>query len=191
MEGPRYLVRLAHAQIYQPADQPQLLQQTRALVERLPVTVTNLRVSSRAVEFDCFTAMPVDESLRQSWHAIGPLITWRRLEEFSGTVDELRTMQEARQFFNEERFWEVHEALEPLWKLKRDPEKRWVQGLILAAAAFVHVQRNEPRIVEPMIGDALFRLKDAPDTFLNWPAAAFRVALETSLKNFPIRPFTV
>lgn len=45
------------------------------------------------------------------------------------------------ELFNAEEFWEAHEALEELWQADHDPFK---QGLILFAAAYVHVQRNNP-----------------------------------------------
>lgn len=43
--------------------------------------------------------------------------------------------------FNAQEFWEAHEALESLWREDHDPFKK---GLILFAAAHVHVQRNNP-----------------------------------------------
>jgi predicted metal-dependent hydrolase len=46
------------------------------------------------------------------------------------------------EFFNNEEFWESHEALEELWK-ETDDDK-FLRGLIVFAAAFVHVQRNNP-----------------------------------------------
>jgi predicted metal-dependent hydrolase len=46
------------------------------------------------------------------------------------------------ELFNNEEFWESHEALEELWKETDDD--RFLRGLIVFAAAFVHVQRNNP-----------------------------------------------
>jgi predicted metal-dependent hydrolase len=45
--------------------------------------------------------------------------------------------------FNEERYWESHEALESAWKKSTGDEKEVLQGLILLAAALVHWQKNE------------------------------------------------
>lgn len=44
--------------------------------------------------------------------------------------------------FNEHRFWDAHEAWEPLWLRSSGEEKRFVQGLIQLAAAYHHVQRG-------------------------------------------------
>lgn len=44
------------------------------------------------------------------------------------------------ELFNAEEFWEAHEALEEIWKETKDD--RFLRGLIVFAAAFVHVQRG-------------------------------------------------
>lgn len=46
------------------------------------------------------------------------------------------------ELFNNEEFWEAHEALEELWKETNND--LFFRGLIVFAAAFVHVQRNNP-----------------------------------------------
>lgn len=44
--------------------------------------------------------------------------------------------------FNAEEFWEAHEALEEIWR--ETDNDLFLRGLIAFAAAFVHVQRNNP-----------------------------------------------
>lgn len=55
--------------------------------------------------------------------------------------------------FNRQEYWEAHEALEELWRESDDD--RFLRGLIVFAAAFVHVQRNNPsgcrRVLEKTI----------------------------------------
>ena len=46
------------------------------------------------------------------------------------------------ELFNAEEFWEAHEALEDLWK--ESDNDLFLRGLIVFAAAFVHMQRNNP-----------------------------------------------
>lgn len=46
------------------------------------------------------------------------------------------------ELFNSHEFWESHEALEEIWQ--EDREDKFLQGLILLAASYVHVQRNNP-----------------------------------------------
>lgn len=46
------------------------------------------------------------------------------------------------ELFNGEEFWESHEALEELWK--ETDNDLFLRGLIIFAAACVHIQRNNP-----------------------------------------------
>jgi hypothetical protein len=45
-------------------------------------------------------------------------------------------------YFNEGAFFEAHEDWEVLWHDARGDERRWLQGLIQLAAAFVHFDRG-------------------------------------------------
>lgn len=54
--------------------------------------------------------------------------------------------------FNQERFWEAHGALEPLWRRSGD---RNAQGLILVAAAFTKIQENRVQEFALIAGKAL------------------------------------
>ncbi len=44
--------------------------------------------------------------------------------------------------FNREEFFEAHEVLEDVWRAAPVPEKKFLQGLIQIAVAFVHYQRG-------------------------------------------------
>jgi predicted metal-dependent hydrolase len=82
---------------------------------------------------------------------------------------------EARRLWNERRFWHVHEALETIWRVKTGDEKRWLQGLILAAASLVHLEKKHDSVTWRMMGDALARLHDAPADYHGWDVARFRL----------------
>jgi uncharacterized protein len=53
---------------------------------------------------------------------------------------------EARELFNSERYWECHEVLEGIWRQKHVGEKRFLQGVILVCAAYVHHQKGEQSV---------------------------------------------
>ena len=89
-------------------------------------------------------------------------------------IDAPAIVAEARRLFNEHRFWEVHEVLEGLWKELSGPEKDLVQGLILVAAALVHVQKNEWEPVWTMLADALRRIGSGRDDYYGWDIQKFR-----------------
>jgi hypothetical protein len=52
----------------------------------------------------------------------------------------------AADLFNEGYWWECHEALEGLWRAARrgSPERAFVQGLVLVAAAYLNRVRGKP-----------------------------------------------
>src|SRR4029077_1218516 len=96
---------------------------------------------------------------------IGPSLTTVRLNVPTGLIVPPHLIEQARSLFNEERYWEAHELLEGLWKLKQGQEKQLLQGLILTAAALVHVQKNELKPVAPMLQDAARRLENQPPNY--------------------------
>ena len=65
----------------------------------------------------------------------------------------------SRNLFNDERFWETHEEVEALWKTKSGQEKEVLQGFILVAVAFVHLQKDEAKICLSVLKRALKKLE--------------------------------
>jgi predicted metal-dependent hydrolase len=62
--------------------------------------------------------------------------------------------------FNEQRYWECHETLEQIWRREPKGEEKDVQqGIILAASAFVHHQKNEDNVCIGMMPKALSKLE--------------------------------
>ena len=62
------------------------------------------------------------------------------------------------ELFNSERYWESHEALEYAWRKASGPEKEVLQGVILVAAALVHLQKNESKVALSIIERANSKL---------------------------------
>ncbi len=171
----RYLIRLANERAHTPLEQAELLKKVRELLAPHKGKAINLRVSPKAIEFDLFIAPDADvREFVSTLSPLGEMLTCKRLDVPPLPIDPLAIVTEARHLFNEHRFWEVHEVLEGLWKELKGPEKELVQGLILVAAALVHVQKNEPDPVWKMMADALRRLKNQPDTYWGWDVANFR-----------------
>jgi hypothetical protein len=59
--------------------------------------------------------------------------------------------------WNNERFFDAHEALEPRWIANRD---RGLRGLIQLAAAFHHLQKGNTKGARIMLNRAIMRLVD-------------------------------
>jgi hypothetical protein len=175
MHEARYIIRLENRQGYVPSDHDLLLRAVRAGASPLKGRAMNLRVSSRAVEFDLFCASDLLlDPFITAWRELGGCLTVKRLDVPPTTVEAPAVVAQARDFFNEERYWEVHEILEALWKERTGSEKQLLQGLILTAAALVHRQKNEGDVARIMLSDAVDRLKDQPTQYYGWDIQAFR-----------------
>jgi predicted metal-dependent hydrolase len=180
----RYVIRLGHPGTHQPPDQPSLLQLIRERLRPLEGQATNLRVSRTALEFDLFIApeAPLHPYL-SALESVGPVLTYKLLDAKAPIAAPAAILSEARQLFKEERYWEAHEVLEGLWKSLRGREKELIQALILVAAALVHAQRNEEKIVLPMLEEAARRLENQPASFLGIDVNAFARQLQTAIQS--------
>lgn len=175
MKEARYLVRIAPNSTHQPKDSLSLLARSRQLAVPYKGKTINLRVSATALEFDLFCAPEAEmSSFFDAFKPLGTVITFKRLDVPPSSVIPTSLVSEARQLFNEYRFWEVHEVLEGLWKEREGSEKQLVQGLILMAAALVHGQKDERSVMWKMMQDALTRLDHQPDDYYGWNIRKFK-----------------
>ncbi len=71
---------------------------------------------------------------------------------------------EALQLWHRGQFWEVHEALEPLWRRLSGPERELTHGVILLAAA-LHKAKDNPRGGWRNFHKALKHLKSLPNNY--------------------------
>jgi predicted metal-dependent hydrolase len=84
--------------------------------------------------------------------------------------------------FNAGEFWDSHEAIERVWKPlpKNLPERRFLQAIILLAAAFLHRERartSPERSARPALrcaNSALRKLEGLPDSMLGIDVATLR-----------------
>jgi predicted metal-dependent hydrolase len=74
--------------------------------------------------------------------------------------------------FNDGFFFEAHEIWEDVWLQSPMPARRFLQGLIQTAAAFVHLARHEYPGTVRLLGHAIAKLEAAPGTYLGIDAAA-------------------
>jgi hypothetical protein len=141
----RFLFRFANEKKFKPSDAKALASSTYQLVRKDGADIGNLRVSSTAVELDLL--LKSRQGLESATHVLekelGPLLTVRELDTPPLEIDEAQAIREGLGFFNEERYWESHEALEYAWRRASGPERDVLQGIILIAAALVHLQKND------------------------------------------------
>ncbi|MEM1597600.1 MAG: DUF309 domain-containing protein [Pyrobaculum sp.] len=128
---------------YTPSIRQELLRRLRA---QLPVI--SVRVGTRHVEVDVKT-----EDLNAAKEVVEKVVGGEVKEVVDITFEDVGggVGQFVRRF-NEERFWEAHNALEGAWRATRNPT---LQGLIMLAAAFVKLQEGAPEKFEKMLKEAM------------------------------------
>jgi predicted metal-dependent hydrolase len=156
----RFLVRLANKQ-YSAADKRRLTANAYNAVKGLDADIGNLRVGSSAVELDLLieSEWHLKEALTLLEKEVGPMITLRKLDVKESPIEPGEAIKLGLELFNEERYWESHEALEVAWRKAEGAEKEILQGIILLAAALVHLQKDEPNIALSVMSRASAKLE--------------------------------
>ena len=152
----RFLLRLDS----EDSSKERFLSSLRSLAKSLGSEARNPKWTSYgALEIDIFSPTRADYDLFLA--AVSPLYR----VEFSRDLniapphqsdDEI--VAEAGRYFDSERYWECHETLESLWRVKSGDEKLLLQGLILLCAAFVHHQKGEEAVAFSVLGRAIDKL---------------------------------
>ncbi|MDE1726397.1 MAG: DUF309 domain-containing protein [Thaumarchaeota archaeon] len=141
---------------YLPHDAPLLLKKADQLTSEFHSIIRDMRVSKKYLEFDVSIAKEYLNLLVEKLGPIGDLDHARHIVEEEMEKEE--ALENAKFYFNNERFWECHEVLEGVWKKTYEGEKDLVQGIILTAAAFVHYQKNENEICLSIMNRAMEKL---------------------------------
>ncbi len=155
----RYLIRLANEHRFTEKDAHGLAAKIRGLLGSREV-IGNLRVSSRAIEFDLFAEDEAEreDRLRVLEKQISRRATVKLLDKVLKPMEKKEVLREGVNLFNEERYWESHELLEQAWQPARGVERDTVHGMILAAAALVHHQKDRDKVSLGMLERALVKL---------------------------------
>jgi predicted metal-dependent hydrolase len=98
-------------------------------------------------------------------------------------IDAQTAVDEARRLFNEGKYWHVHEALEAVWLVRQGEEKTLLQGLIMAAASLVHLEKDHVDVAWRMMNQALQRLEGKPSPYHGWDIEAFRAHLRGCIQH--------
>jgi hypothetical protein len=128
-----------------------------------------------ALELDIFAPSRADLDLFLS--VISPLSRvefYRNLNEPFPHSPEEKLFADSKFYFNSERYWECHEVLESVWRNKMGPEKRFLQGLILVCAAFVHHQKGEQAVALSVLRRASPQLDFAQAEYHGFDVGALR-----------------
>lgn len=150
---------------YLPLNSRELVHKARDLCSDIGASIRVARVASKFVEFDVSVEKEKLDSVVEKLSPIGKLDNARHIVEEE--IEKDQGIKDGIFYFNNERFWEAHEAWEGVWKKCYGQEKELVQGLILVAVSFAHSQKNDDSIGLGMFGRALEKIGDYKGMYHN------------------------
>ena len=158
----RYLIHLKNEK-YLPINSREILHQARDLITGMNAHIRLARIATTSIEFDVAIEKKDVDVLVEKLSSIGKLDNLRHIVEEDIEIDQ--GIKDGIFYFNNERFWECHEAFEGVWKQCFGREKELVQGIILVAVAYAHAQENELSIGVAMLSRALEKLGSSPSMY--------------------------
>jgi len=159
----RYILHLKNNG-YVPMNSRELVHKARELCSGI-ASIRVARVANKFVEFDVSVEKEKFDKLVEKLSQIGKLDNARHVVEEE--IEKEDGIKDGIFYFNNERFWEAHEAFEGVWKKCYGREKEVVQGIILVAVAFAHSQKNDNAIGIGMFGRALQKIGDFSGMYHN------------------------
>jgi len=164
----------------------------RKKVDGFGAVVKNMRLTEVAIEFDLYTSdrAQMEKAVSELAKEYGPILLDRDLTEEETKFptlyrDKVQTVRESVDLFNDQRYWECHEAMEQIWRREKNPNEKAVQqGMILSASALVHAQKDEDAICLGMIPRTLQKL-DAwnEELYYSLDVGRLRRSMEEMLKS--------
>jgi len=174
---------------YVPTDAKTLLAKADQLTSEMDVIVRDMRVSTKYLEFDVSVKKEDLDEVVNKFKSIGSLNDARPVIEEK--IEKEEALKRAKQYFNDEKYWECHEVLEGVWKKTHEGEKDLVQGIILVAAALVHYQKNENDICLSIMKRAMEKLSSSSGMYYNVDMDKFRKTTEEMISSGKISPFMI
>ena len=141
----------------------EVVYKARDLASGMNVSIRVCRIATKFIELDVSIDEKELDLLVEKLAPIGPVENIRHV--FEEEIEKEQGIQDGIFYFNNERFWECHEAFEGVWKKCFGREKELVQGIILLAVAFAHVQKNEISIGLGMLSRAIEKLGTSPSLY--------------------------
>lgn len=185
----RFLVRTRPAS----PDKADFLASTKGLAKSIGARVTHPRWTSYgALEVDVF--VPSQQDLDLFVSVIEPLAKLefaRNLDEAPRYKPKEEVLEEAVGYFNSERYWECHEALEGVWRPAKGKEKLLLQAIILVCAALVHEQRGEREVALGIYRRALPRISWEAGRYHGIDVDGLRKHVQEGLAKDDVSPFRI
>ena len=189
MPKSRFLLRVIPNE---PARQA-FLTSLRSIGGSLGASVKHPRWTSHgALEVDVFTPSVQDfETFLAAIEPLSKVESTKNLDEPPVFKPKEEILEEARLYFNSERYWECHELLESVWRPAKGDEKKLVQAVILVCAALVHEQRGERDVALGIYRRALPQIAWEEKKYHGIEISRLRRNVQLSLDKRELLPFKV
>jgi len=148
---------------YGPEHSREIVYRARDLASDVNASIRVARIARKFVEFDVAVEKENLDTLVEKLLPIGSIDNIRHVVEEE--IEKEQGITDGIFYFNNERYWESHEAFEGVWKQCFGREKELVQGIILMAVAFAHAQKNDVGIGIGMLSRSLEKLGDSPSMY--------------------------
>ena len=146
-----------------PENSREVVYKARDLVSEMNASIRVARIAKKFVELDVSVEKVDLDKLIEKLSPIGPIDNIRHVTPEE--IDKEKGIEDGIFYFNNERYWESHEAFEAVWKQCFGREKEVVQGIILMAVALAHAQKNDLSIGIGMLRRVLEKLGTSPSTY--------------------------
>ena len=176
---------------YTPHDASMILSESRKLTNDMERVIRDVRVARLHIELDVSVDCAIIDELVNRLDSIGKRLRSRNIIESKSQKDD--GIHNGVTYFNSERFWESHEAFEGVWLgcAHQSIERDMVQGIILAAAALVHYQKDENDIAISIFNRAAQKLSLAPSQYYGLDINAIRKNIDSMIVSCTPKPFTI
>jgi len=148
---------------FSPKDSRELIYRARDLASDMDASVRVVRIARNFLEFDVGVEKEDLDTLVEKLSTIGAIDNIRHV--FEEEIEKEKGISDGIYYFNNERYWECHEAFEGVWKQCFGKEKEILQGIILFAVAFAHAQEDDLRIGIGMLKRVLDKLGTSPSEY--------------------------
>lgn len=100
--------------------------------------------------------------------------------EGTGSAASVDRVREGLRLFNEERFFEAHEALEDIWHQERGEPRLFLQGLIQICAGFHHFQNGNLSGAATLLQRGANKMRGYPPRYLGLDVRGILTAVDAS-----------
>ncbi|MEM0120654.1 MAG: DUF309 domain-containing protein [Thermoprotei archaeon] len=165
--------------------------------KKLGLRFSNIRVSNQNIQVDIYldnNNKPASvRTVLGGWLDIVDVVDLS-VDRYAGMRSE-SIINMAVELFNQERFWEFHEAIEAVWRSEPPgPRKELLQGMILVAASLVHAQKGRVQVGLGILERGFEKLQSIPPqlrVLFQVDLNDFMVHVESMLADHKLQPFKI